>query len=167
MHSRAVASALFLVFPLAACSTTSSNGSPADISGNYSVSVTNTNNGCNYANWRVGDTAQNVTFEVTQSGDQASGNVRGLANIYFAFLGIGTLTGKVTGSSASLSAVGTTGIKQGQCAYFVRATADFSLTGNTINGTVTYRNETNHAADCGTLETCTSTQSIAGSRPPR
>ena len=105
--------------------------------------------------------------EITESGDQANGNVRGLANIYFAYLGIGTLTGKVSGSAASLSAVGTTSIKQGQCAYFVRATADFSLAGNAVNGTVTYRNETNHAADCGTLDTCTSTQAIAGSRPPR
>jgi hypothetical protein len=49
----------------------------------------------------------------------------------------------------------------------VRATADITLTGNTINGTMTYRNETNKSPDCGNVETCTSQQSVAGNRPPK
>ena len=112
-------------------------------------------------------TASNIELEVTQSGSTAKGNVKGLANITFALLGIGTLEGPVTGANASLTAVGTNSIKQNQCAYFVRATADFTLTGDTINGTMTYRNETNKHPDCGTLETCTSQQSLSGNRPPK
>jgi hypothetical protein len=160
-------SAAALAVALAACSGSGGSGLPVDLSGQYSVSVTNTDNGCNYANWTIGQSLQNVEFDITQSGADVSGDIRGLAGAYFALLGIGTLKGTVSGSSASLTAVGTNSIKQGQCSYFVRATADVTLTGNTINGTVTYSNETNKAPDCGSLATCSSHQSVAGSRPPK
>jgi hypothetical protein len=159
-----------LLAVVTACGGSSSDGvggPPPDLTGKYSLSLTNSNNGCNYTNFKVGDTAQNIELDMTQSGASAAASLRGLANVYFALLGIGTLQGSVNGASASLSAVGTTSIKQGQCAYFVRATADVTLTGNTINGTVTYTNETNKSPDCGALETCSSQQSIAGSRAPK
>jgi hypothetical protein len=158
---------VLLIAVCAACSGSSTSGPPADLSGKYSVSVTNTDNSCNYANWTIGQTAQNVAFDVTQTDANASGTVQGLAGGYFTLLGIGALQGTVTGSDVVMSATGTTSIKKGTCAYFVKATASFSLTGNTINGTMTYSNETNKSADCGALETCTSQQSIAGSRPPK
>lgn len=156
-----------IAFLLLACSGSDDNQVPADFSGSYSVAVTNTSNECQYDNWTIGNSTQNIPFEITQSGDVASGDLKGLANFYFAVLGIGTLSGPVTGSTASLSAVGTTSVKKGQCAYFVRATIALSLTGNTINGTVSYTNETNKHADCGVLEACSSVQSVAGSRPPK
>jgi hypothetical protein len=139
---------------LAACSGSDSSVSspPADFSGNFSVSITNGANGCNYANWQVGKETQNIPFQIAQSGASASGQVQGAANIVFALLGIGTLQGPVTGSSASLSAVGTTSLKQGACAYFVHVTADITLTGDTINGTLTYTDQTNKSPDCGALE---------------
>lgn len=163
-------SSAVLISGLVACGGSDGDGvvgPPADVSGNYRIAVKNTDNGCGYANWEIGKTAENIELEVTQTDATAKGQVKGLANFYFALLGIGALEGNVSGSSASLTAVGTNSVKQGQCAYFVRATADFTLTGNTINGTMTYRNETNHHADCGVLETCTSQQSVAGSRPPK
>ena len=71
-------------------------------------------------------------------------------------------------STTSLTAVGTTKLTQGRnCTYSVRATADLTLTENALNGTVTYRDETNHGSDCGVLETCLSQQSVSGSRPPK
>lgn len=140
---------------------------PQDFSGTYSISVTNTDNGCDYPSWKIGESAQNIRFDIEQEGASARGELRGLANLYYAALGIGTLEGTVHGSSLTLTAVGTTSVKQGACAYFVRATADITLTGNTINGTMTYSNETNHHADCGALETCSSQQSVAGSRAPK
>lgn len=154
---------------LAACSGSDSPPpSPAaDFSGKYSVSITNGSNDCHYANWQVGHATQNIPFVITESGTNASGQVQGLANLLFGLLGIGTLQGTVTGSTASLTAVGTTSLKQGACAYFVRATLDMTLSGDTINGTLTYRDETNKSPDCGQLETCTSQQNLAGSRPPK
>jgi hypothetical protein len=154
---------------LGACSGSdaSTPAPPADFSGSYTVSLTNGANGCNYANWQVGHAVQSIPFDITQSGADVTGEVKGLANVTFAILGIGALKGTASGTSASLSNVGTTSLKQGACAYFVRATADVTLSGNTINGTVTYRDETNKHPDCGTLETCTSMQSVAGSRPPK
>jgi hypothetical protein len=104
---------------------------------------------------------------ITQSGADATGQVQGLADFVFGLLGIGALQGSVSGTTALLTSVGTTSLKQGSCAYFVRATADITLSGDTINGTVTYRDETNKSPDCGQLETCTTQQSLAGSRPPK
>jgi hypothetical protein len=46
-------------------------------------------------------------------------------------------------------------------------TASGSINGDAIDGTVTYRPSTNHNADCGHLETCTSVQRWNGTRPPR
>jgi hypothetical protein len=152
---------------VAACSGSDSTSPPSNVAGTYSVSITNTNNDCQYANWTIGNTAQNIQFDVTQNGASASGNVKGLANIYFAVLGIGTLTGNVNGDSASLTAVGTTPLTKGACQYHVQATATFTLTGNTINGSMVYTNQTNNDPSCGTLTTCSSTQSVAGSRPPK
>jgi hypothetical protein len=129
--------------------------------------VTNGDNGCNYANWAVGNSAQNISFDIAQSGAQASGTLKGIANIYFAVLGIGTLQGPVNGANASLSGVGTTSLKQGNCAYFVRASANLALTGNALNGTITYSDQTNGSPDCGPLTTCESHQNVSGSRPPK
>ncbi len=151
----------------AGCNDGAEAAPPADFSGKYSISVTNTTNDCNFDGWRVGESSSNITFDITQVGAEASGELQGLASIYFGVLGIGTLRGPVNGFDASISNTGTTSIRKGRCAYFVKATADISLTGNTINGTVTYTPQTNHDPECGTLETCSSTQSVSGNRPPK
>lgn len=38
---------------------------PANVAGNYSVNVTNRENGCGFQNWTVGDTASNIAFTIT------------------------------------------------------------------------------------------------------
>jgi hypothetical protein len=167
--SRDIRVAVALASCLAGCSGSDSSSStpPSDFSGTYSISVTNGDNGCNYANWVQGNSAQNISFDIAQSGSQASGTLKGLANFYFAVLGIGTLQGTVNGANASLTAVGTTSLRQGNCAYFVRATANIQLTGNALNGTMTYSDQVNGSPDCGPLTTCESHQSVSGSRPPK
>ncbi len=150
---------------LAACG--SSSDAPADVSGSYSLSITDSKNDCNYQGWTIGQTAQGVGFDVTQNGTSVSGDVKGLAAVYTGALGIGTLQGNANGDSVSLSATGTTSVKSGSCAFFVKMTAAFSLTGNAINGTIDYTNVTNGDASCGTLATCVSEQAMSGSRPPK
>lgn len=150
---------------LVACG--SSSDAPADVSGTYSLSITDTKNDCNYQGWTIGSTAQNVGFVVTQNGTSASGDVQGLAAAYTGALGIGTLQGSVDGNVVGLSATGTTSVKSGSCAFFVKMSASFTLTGNAINGTIDYTNITNNDASCGNLSTCVSEQTISGSRPPK
>lgn len=144
-----------------------SSAPPADISGNYSISVTDADNGCQLGNWVAGQSAQNIQFVVTQNGAALTGEVKGVAAIYFALAGIGPLQGSASGTHGNVTAVGTTSIKDGTCAFFYRVTADFTLTGNAINGTMTYSHSTNHDPSCGYHETCTSTQNVSGSRPPK
>lgn len=152
---------------LASAGCSSGSDAPADVSGTYSLSITDTKNDCNYQGWTIGQSAQNIEFDVTQNGASASGQVKGAANVYVAALGIGALNGTVSGSSATLSATGTTSVKAGSCAFFVKMTANFTLSGNAINGTIDYTNATNGDASCGNLNTCVSEQTLAGSRPPK
>lgn len=158
---------ILVMAALAAIGCGSSSDSPADVSGTYSLSITDTKNDCNYQNWTIGQSAQNIEFDVTQNGSSASGQVKGPANFYVNALGIGALNGTVNGNSATLSATGTTSVKSGSCAFFVKMTASFTLSGNAINGTIDYTNATNGDPSCGNLNTCVSEQTLAGSRPPK
>lgn len=152
---------------ISACGDDASDGTVSDFAGRYSISVTNTGNDCAFDSWKIGDSLQNIAFDISQNAGEATGELPGLANLYFLRLGISALSGPVKSGSATLTATGTNSIKKGNCAYFVKATAALTLTGNTINGTMSYTPQTNHSSECGVLETCSSVQTIAGNRPPK
>lgn len=160
----------FLAVPavvITACGGDESEGA-ADFSGNYSVAVTNRTNDCQYDGFEIGKSAQNVAFEISQSGSTASGKMTGLAGDFYLFLfGIGTLQGEVVGDTVSLSSVGTAELVKNGCKFFVRAQIDATITGDAVNGTVTYSNETAEMPQCQPLSGCTSTQALSGNRPPK
>ncbi|MCX5743359.1 MAG: hypothetical protein NT062_12775, partial [Proteobacteria bacterium] len=62
--------------------------------------------------------------------------------------------------------IGTRSATQGACTYQITAILRAGLVTDTLTGTITYTATTNHHADCGTLETCASTQDFNGLRPP-
>src|SRR4051812_1638384 len=105
-----------------ACSS-SSSGPPADVSGSYTVAVTNRTNGCEFPNWNEGAVSTNVPFTITQDGANVSGTVGGLSGAYTAIvLGTSTFAGTVAGSSVSMTATGTRSTMKGNCAYTINAT---------------------------------------------
>src|SRR5688572_33497701 len=65
-----------------ACSGSDSGGPPIDMSGSYSVAVTNGPNGCEFPNWRENESSQNIPFNITQSGADATGTVEGLTGAF-------------------------------------------------------------------------------------
>src|SRR5262245_57064299 len=73
---------IVIVLFLAACG----GGDPADVAGDYSISLTNGENGCDFANWMEGETATNVPVVITQGSegeeDQATAVVNGAAGTY-------------------------------------------------------------------------------------
>ncbi len=150
---------------LAAVACSSSNSPPADVAGNYTVSVTNGQNGCSIANFTPGAMSTGVTVAVTQSGSQVSANVMGFSGLALT-LGVGssTLVGQLSGSQATLGA--SANHTQGGCTYTTTATANITWNGNTMQGTISYTDSGNGSSDCGVLQACTSEQSFAGSRPP-
>jgi len=149
------------VASLAACA-------PADVSGSYTVAVTDQDNGCNLANWTVGSSAQGIPFAITQSGAAIDGTVGGVTGIGLSLaFGTNVFHGNVAGTHVDMTLSGTRAMNQGACAYTWVGEAQGDLTGNALQGTITYRAQTNNSSDCGTLQTCRSVQAFSGTRPPR
>lgn len=172
LHARLLFPAAAGLFVAAAACGSSDTYSapPPDFSGAFNVSVTNATNGCNYGNWTNGQSTQNVGFTITQSGNSVTGSITNpVIDAYFKLLGITAFAGSVSGDKAELSATGTTSLKDmtTSCAYYVKTTIDITLTGDTINGTLTYSDVVNDPNACGALTTCTSVQNVSGSRPPK
>lgn len=153
---------------LAGCSS-SSSPPPADFSGNYTVAVTNGQNGCGFKNWTVGNSSNGTPVAITQNGASVSADVGSVAGAYYqAILGSHVFSGSVSGTQMSATIHGTTPFKQGaNCTYQVTANMAASISGDSISGTVNYSTTTNGGSDCGTLVGCSSVQNFAGSRPPK
>ncbi|HEX3769230.1 MAG TPA: hypothetical protein VHV30_00125 [Polyangiaceae bacterium] len=151
---------------LAACSS-SSSGSPANVAGDYSVNVTDANNGCDLQDWTQGSSATNIPLQITQSGSSAQATVTGLTGTYLqTVIGTNAFSGPVAGETATLTAAGTRSFTVAGCTFTVNMTAALAFSGDTVQGTNTYSANTNHSPDCGAIETCTSVQNLSGSRPP-
>jgi hypothetical protein len=120
-----------------------------------------------FANYTEGDTATGIPFSITQSNDNVTGEVGGLAGGYLDLvLGSRIFTGSVSGNDVTMRLTGTTMASQGTCDYSVDALLEGRLNADALNGTITYTTVTDHAADCGSLEGCETVQSFSGSRPP-
>jgi len=152
-----------LVFLIAACSST-----PANVGGNYTVAVTNRDNGCNLMNWTVGNSATNIGVTVTQNGTQAVASVNGLVGGYLdVVLGAHDFTGTVDGDHLSLTLFGTRTSNSGNCTWTYNADLEAELNGDILTGTIDYRPKTNGNPDCTEMQnTCSSRQDFNGTRPP-
>ena len=141
---------------------------PADVSGRYTVAVTSRENGCGFPNWTVGNTAENIPFDVTQTGADATGTVEGLTGTFLAlWLGTRRFDGSVFGSTVTMTARGTNPQLDAGCRFTVDATIDGTLTGNALQGTIRYAAQTSGGPECAAKIGCASTQEFSGSRPPR
>jgi len=155
--------ALAVVTAVAACS-----GSPADVAGSYTISVTNGANGCNLATWTVGSSATNIGVTVSQDGSSATATIEGLTGAYvMAALGSRTFAGSVHGTSLDLELIGTNAQTSGNCTYTYNAILDGTIDGDVITGTITYTAATNDQPDCVGIEGCESVQDFNGTRPPQ
>jgi hypothetical protein len=141
---------------------------PADVSGNYTLAITNGTNGCQFSNWTSGSSTQGVHLTLDQSGADAGATVTGLVGALFDVIlgGMPHFEGTVSGTSFTLTAVGTNSATDGQCSFTIKATMTGTETGDAIQGQISYGETTNGSADCGFHATCASVQSYAGVRTP-
>lgn len=147
---------------LAAC-----GSDPADITGDYSVAVTNADNGCELDNWTEGESASNIQVSITQNGESASAEVGGVTGGVLDFwLGGSVFTGTVDGNDFSMTIEGSNALAEGNCAYTMDAILAGSINGDAISGTISYAAQTNGGTDCGALTGCASVQEFSGVRPP-
>jgi hypothetical protein len=142
-------------------------GDPADVAGNFTISLTNRDNGCNLANWTVGEQASNIPVVITQDGDNATADVQaGAGFLLDAALGSSVYTGDVDGDDLFLELFGTRAQQQGNCTFTFNSEIDASIDGDTLTGVINYRAATVGNPDCAALEGCVSFQEFNGTRPP-
>ncbi|HTQ45554.1 MAG TPA: hypothetical protein VMI75_22500 [Polyangiaceae bacterium] len=150
-----------VVATTAACSSTD-QGPPAQVAGDYTLTVTDNQNGCNVENFTTGATQSGITVSITQNGSSLSATGTGSMGLMLAFATGDTLNGYIDGQAASLSS--TVGHTQGGCAYSTTATVNLVFSGNQFEGNVLYTDSGNGSPDCGVMQQCTSSQKVTGSR---
>ena len=155
---------LLLLVVAGACSSTP----PANVAGQYTVAVTNRDNGCNLQNWTVGQSAANIQVAITQNGSTADATVQGAVGGYLdIILGSHDFTGTIDGHHLSLTLFGTRTSNSGNCTWTYNANLEADLSGDVLTGTIDYSPKTNGNPDCTpTLTTCASRQDFNGTRPP-
>jgi hypothetical protein len=151
-----------------ACSSSTTSAPPVNVTGKYTVDVTDEANGCNIANWMQGQQSMGIPVTVTQQGASVTATVTGLVGAFMvAGIGTNTFSGTLTGGNTTMTATGTVQGTQGSCTFTTNATVQAAFSGDTMQGTVTYtRIPTMATSACASLQGCQSVQSFAGARPP-
>jgi hypothetical protein len=151
----------------AACGGNSFSSQTADVAGDYTVDLKTGDNGCMFTSWTPGSSTMNVPVTLTQQGTTVTATVGGLAAaVLDLVLGTAQFQGTVTGDSFSLSAFGTAHATDGDCSYTLKATLAGSISGDSIQGQITYSESTNGSPACSYHATCTSVQNFDGVRAP-
>lgn len=159
-----------LICVLVALAAGCGEGEPADVAGQYTITVTNGPNDCALDNWMPGQSTAAIPLTVTQdpmNRRNVTGVVGGLAGVYVNLvLGSNTFQGTVRGSTIDMSILGTRRGGMGSCAWTLNAEANADVRGELITGTLRYRFQTNGAPDCGSRNSCANVQNFNGTRPP-
>lgn len=149
------------------CAIGCGGNSPVDVAGNYSVAVTNRDNGCMLANWTVGNSTPNIPVTITQSGANATATITGVVGLFVsAGLGSNVYTGTVDGASLDLELLGTRSQTMGNCTFTYNSAIAATLDGDVLEGRVEYRVAGNGNPDCTVFDNCLSYQDFNGTRPP-
>ena len=148
---------------VAGCST-----SDAQVAGTYTVNVTNRDNGCNFANWTVGNMTSGVSVAITQSGKAVTANVTGGVGVELDFaFGSSMFMGSVDGDSLDLKLMSTKAQTSGNCTFTYDGEIAASSSGDILTGRINYTPATNGHTECASIEGCITYQDFNGSRPPQ
>lgn len=133
--------------------------------GDYTLTLTNADNGCRFPQWHSGDSSM-TPFTLSATGAMLVGEPHGpMATVLDQWLGAHTFIGAAHGAALALTLTGTKPAMQRDCTYTFDATLDATIAGAMLSGTLTYRPRT--TGDCGDLTDCTTTQELHGVRSNR
>ena len=157
-----------VVFALLATACPGCSSDPAQIAGDYTVGVTNRDNGCNFANWTAGGMTANVGVKIAQSGSSVTADVTGGvgAVLDFAF-GASSFTGTIDGEDLDLKLEGTRVQQSGTCTFTYNGEILATASGDILMGRINYTPATNGNSDCAAVAGCLTYQDFNGSRPPQ
>src|SRR5262245_18662411 len=130
-----------LALLLAACV----DDKPVYVGGDYTIAVTAHDNGCGFASWTPGSTANNIQLQIVQ--DQGSpsvtGTIQGVTGVLVnLLLGTNMFTGRVSGRDVEALLTGKNNLMQGQCAYNWQVDLKGALNGDVLTGTIDYTTST-------------------------
>jgi hypothetical protein len=152
---------LGLLLCLASCGT-----EDAFVAGDFSISVTTRDNGCNFAQWTPGVSSA-ATVTITQLESDITATVTGVGAIALELLvGGHVFSGKVRGDALDLTLFGTRSNMTGNCTYTFNAEIHAAIDGDVLTGQIDYLSATNANPDCDGITSCRSFQDFNGTRPP-
>ncbi len=155
--------AYVLLLGAAACGTDN-----VDAAGNYTAAITNKDNGCNFQNWQVGNQSTGIAVTITQSSNNATASVSGVAGAYLdVVFASHAFTGHVDGDKLDLTLVGTRAGTTGNCTYTYNGEMIATLNGDALSGKINYTPQTNNQSDCASIKGCLSFQEFNATRPPK
>ncbi|MEO6774367.1 MAG: hypothetical protein ABI467_15330 [Kofleriaceae bacterium] len=141
---------------------------PAPIAGDYTVGVTNRDNGCNFANWTVGNMTAGVDVKIAQSGASVTADVTGgVGAVLDVAFGASAFTGVIDGNQLDLTLEGTRVQQSGTCTYTYNGEILATANGDILTGRINYTPATNGNSDCAAVAGCLTYQEFNGSRPPQ
>jgi hypothetical protein len=153
---------LVLSLCLAACGTDN-----ADVVGDYTITLTNRDNGCNLGNWTAGASSA-AAVTLTQTKNAVSATVTGLGAVVLEVaIGGHIYDGTVDGNSLDLTLFGTRSNSMGNCTFTFNSEIHATIDGDVLTGEIDYLSATNGNPDCAAIATCRSLQNFNGTRPPR
>jgi len=145
------------------------------VDGDYTISVTNRENGCGIDGWTEDNSSSGIRLLVATDDGEAVGAVSGGGAMLLLGLGLGldgigddgyVFEGNARGGSLTLTRYGTASFNEGNCTYTFTATIDASVDGDVIQGEIRYIAATNDNPDCAGREGCVTRQNFNGTRPP-
>lgn len=140
----------------------------AQVAGTYTVNVTNRDNGCNFANWTVGNQTSGVSVAITQSGTSVTANVTGGVGVVLDFaFGSSMFMGSVDGDALDLKLLSNKPQTSGNCTFTYDGEIAATSSGDILTGRINYTPATNGHPECVSIEGCITYQDFNGSRPPQ
>ncbi len=141
---------------------------PVDAEGDYTINVTNRDNGCSFDNWTAGNSAMDIKVTINQEGETAGADVMGITGAYLdLILGSHVFNGSIDGDELDLKIPGTRSAVTGNCTWTVDATLIATLNGDILTGRINYSKNGNDNTDCAPIDGCLSVQEMNGARAPQ
>lgn len=145
--------------------TTACTTSDAVAAGDFTLTVINRDNTCNFASWNPGDAAA-ATATITQNRSDVTASVTGLGALLLeASVGGHVFTGQIDGGTLTLTLIGTRSATMGSCTFTYNGEIDARIRGDILTGQIHYRSATDRSPDCAAITDCLSTQDVTGARP--
>lgn len=139
----------------------------SDVSGTYSVAITNGASDCDFKDWVEGKETSGIDLVITQDDRHIHGTLGGVTGAFFTLaFGSAEFDGTISGDELSMTNYGSRSNMSGNCSYTYNSTVAGKQNGDAIAGTITYQTKTNGNPDCSAVE-CSATQEFSGARPPK